>query len=58
MGHGIASLLAQHALEGAMERGGGWIGKDDEAPLQKNGATGRENTRRGEREARNDGYGG
>ena len=47
MGHGVASLLAQHALEGAMERGGGWIGKDDEAPLQKNGATGRENTRRG-----------
>ena len=49
MGDGAAALLAQHALEGAMERGGGWIGKDDEAPLQKNGASGRENAR----EARN-----
>ena len=44
MGDGVAALLAQHVLEGAMEGGGGYRDwQDDEAPLQKNGASGREN---------------
>ena len=48
MGDGVAALLVQHVLEGAMEGGGSYRDwQDDEAPLQKNGASGRENAREG-----------
>lgn len=51
MGDSGAALLAQHVLEGAMERGSGRTGRMNQAPLQKNGATGRE-TARGARNGR------